>query len=233
MIVSHRHRFIFVKTSKTGGTSLEAAFAPELGPDDIATPVWTDGPDAARRIAVPGRNYRKALGELGVAEWGLLVLTGRRRAKFNAHEPAAAIREAVGRAVWDAYWKVAVFRHPYDRAISAYYWQHRRRPEDAWPTFRAWVASEPAYLADCWARTSEGGRYLLDEAIRYDRLGEGLDGLGARLGLDGLRARAEAMRMKGGRRPPGATVERMLDAETKAVIRRVCAAEFALCGFEP
>ena len=38
MIVSHEHKFIFLKTIKTAGTSIEAALAQICGPDDIITP---------------------------------------------------------------------------------------------------------------------------------------------------------------------------------------------------
>ena len=38
MIVSHDRRFIFVKTSKTAGTSVEMQLSVFCGPDDIVTP---------------------------------------------------------------------------------------------------------------------------------------------------------------------------------------------------
>ena len=39
MIVSHRHRFIFIKTRKTAGTSIEIALSAHCGPDDIMSPI--------------------------------------------------------------------------------------------------------------------------------------------------------------------------------------------------
>ena len=39
MIVSHEHRFIFLKTKKTAGTSLELALSQLCGPDDVITPL--------------------------------------------------------------------------------------------------------------------------------------------------------------------------------------------------
>jgi hypothetical protein len=39
VIVDHEHKFIFVKTRKTAGTSVEVFLAPLLGADAIVTPV--------------------------------------------------------------------------------------------------------------------------------------------------------------------------------------------------
>ncbi len=39
MIISHEHRFIFVKTRKTAGTSVEVFLADHVEPGAIVTPV--------------------------------------------------------------------------------------------------------------------------------------------------------------------------------------------------
>ena len=42
MIVSHKNRFIFLKTRKTAGTSIEISLRPYCGPDDIITRITED-----------------------------------------------------------------------------------------------------------------------------------------------------------------------------------------------
>jgi hypothetical protein len=37
VIISHKHRFIYIKTRKTASTSLEIALSAFCGPDDILT----------------------------------------------------------------------------------------------------------------------------------------------------------------------------------------------------
>ena len=37
MIVSHKHKFIFIKTKKTASSSTECALSAVCGPDDILT----------------------------------------------------------------------------------------------------------------------------------------------------------------------------------------------------
>src|SRR5688500_18896678 len=44
MIVSHRHKFIFVHLGRTGGRSLTTALARHCGPDDIITPICRECP---------------------------------------------------------------------------------------------------------------------------------------------------------------------------------------------
>jgi hypothetical protein len=39
MIVSHKHKFIFLKTKKTAGTSIELALSPFCGDSDILVPL--------------------------------------------------------------------------------------------------------------------------------------------------------------------------------------------------
>ena len=56
MILSHAHRFIYIKTYKTASTSIEAALSAICGPDDVITPAREDLMQAR-----PGRraqNYR-------------------------------------------------------------------------------------------------------------------------------------------------------------------------------
>lgn len=65
MIISHAHRFIFIKTEKTAGTSLEIALSRYCGSDDI-TPFWEEDEVVQRRH----RAHRAYVGGLERASLG-------------------------------------------------------------------------------------------------------------------------------------------------------------------
>ena len=45
MIISHRHKFVFLKPRKVAGTSVEVALARHCGEEDIVTPIGTFDPE--------------------------------------------------------------------------------------------------------------------------------------------------------------------------------------------
>ena len=57
MIVSHEHKFIFLKTKKTAGTSVELALTELCGPDDVITPL-TEIDEAQRAGKRGAQNWR-------------------------------------------------------------------------------------------------------------------------------------------------------------------------------
>src|SRR4051812_23866543 len=124
MNVSHRHRFIFVRTRKTAGTSVEIALSKFCGPDDIIT---RDADDALRHeLGYPGpqNDVSIPLSAYTFSEWRRLLLRGE-RARFKNHTPAARIRALVGEDVWRTYFKFTIERDPWDKAISLYFWRTR------------------------------------------------------------------------------------------------------------
>ena len=56
MIISHKYKFIFLKTTKTAGTSVEISLSRFCGDDDIITPI--DFADEAIRQPVSYTHLR-------------------------------------------------------------------------------------------------------------------------------------------------------------------------------
>lgn len=137
LIISHQHRFIFVKTAKTAGTSIETYLSPHCGERDVLTP-FTGGDEVGHRP----RNYEGAYNpiadlwaarRLGVdlSAKGAVVTALKTRERYFHHMPAWQIRVRARRP-WRDYLSFCVIRDPVDAVVSGYFynlWRHQRHIE--------------------------------------------------------------------------------------------------------
>ncbi|MBY6200698.1 hypothetical protein KUV65_04945 [Maritalea mobilis] len=185
MIISHRHRFIFLKTQKTAGSSVELALSEICGPEDVITPM-----NAVEREDDPARrgpqNYHvpPAYRPLGAA---LLHRMGARARKsgfsYFQHMPAALVRRRMDPAEFDSYRKVTIVRNAWDREVSLYFWATRKLDEK--PSFEQFVRRR------VWRpemKTFEiysiNGKSVADTVMRYETLAEDFASFVGSLGLD-------------------------------------------------
>lgn len=187
MIVSHRHRFIFLKTSKTAGTSIEIALARFCDPDDIITPVSPEDEPLRRALGHPGPQHYMADAEDAPAPLrGLSLLSSGKRRKFGRkfynHMPASEARLLLGEDIWQSYFKFCVQRNPWDRVISAYYWQYRYPPK---PSMRKFLESK--YVSKLQDRGyllyTINGEPVVDRICRFENLQEELESVRRHIGL--------------------------------------------------
>lgn len=231
MIVSHRHRFVFLKTGKTAGTSIEIFLSRFLGPDDIATPIKPV--DEALRAPNGARNYLRDTGLFG---WKALAgrlpgPVGRfaRRPDhaidFYNHIRAERARALLGDEVWSGYFKFAFERNPWDKQVSYYHWATRGEARP--PSFREFTLVQGRRVRG-WPIYAIGDRPAVDLVGRYETLEADLARVLDRLGID---APVELPRAKAGLRP-GRDWRDYYDTETRALIGRVNKREIALMGYE-
>jgi hypothetical protein len=185
VILSHRHRLIFIKTRKTGGTSVELALSEICGPDDVITPV--SRPDERLRKGRKPQNYLVPMRE---RPWDWPIRLWRRRndrdpalMRFWPHMNAREILARVGEEVFEGYLKVSVERNPWDREVSNYHWVFRAKPE-AKPSFEAYVLdpAQPHAFRNV-DKYAIGDRIVADTVLRHDRLAADFAALMERLGV--------------------------------------------------
>ena len=171
MIISHTHKYIFIKSLKTAGTSIEAALSKHCGENDMVTPLG---------------DYWFNRDEKGAWIHSAMNAEG-----FSQHDPAADVKRKVPPEIWDEYFKFSITRNPWDRVVSHFAWEARNRqelkPSRRWyhrlgvpfnefreskPLFRQFVAG------DDWTTNDRfyvmDGTLCVDYMIRYERLSDDL-----------------------------------------------------------
>lgn len=166
MIVSHKYKFIYLKTIKTASTSIENALSAICGPDDIITP-------AAQRFMVlrPGQraqNYR--LSHPAVPKRPLIKRLLRRPERYfhpsvgyYEHMPAWRVKTYLGDEIWDQYYKFTFERNPWDRQVSFYHFRVRDRNKKT--SFEDFLMNRRKAFVDNW------GIYTIDRSVCVDFLG--------------------------------------------------------------
>lgn len=116
MIISHKYKFIFIKTGKVAGTSVEMALRPHLGGNDIVTPVDSRDEQYAKENGIPGpQNY-------GRVYWNDKMKIHNIKGCFYEHEWAYEVKGLVGEDMWDEYFTFTIERDPRDKSLSNYYY---------------------------------------------------------------------------------------------------------------
>jgi hypothetical protein len=171
-LVSHPHKFIFLKTHKTASTSVEMLLEP--------------------LCRAPGWNVQKKCREAHSKEG----IVGRRHGgkavpfrlfNWRDHMTARSCRRALGRKRWNAYTKIATVRDPYERILSSFFWnkQHLGIPDDdpkpVIAKFRSYVRSER------WNDDRDivmlDGEFVVDHTIRFEHMRDDLANICASLSL--------------------------------------------------
>jgi len=224
VIISHTHRYIFIKSEKTAGTSVEAALSKHCGDRDMVTPLG---------------DYWFNRDERG--EW---IHSAMNAEGFFQHDPAAEVRRKVPIDVWEGYFKFSIARNPWDRVVSDFSWQARNRPElqparrwyhrvgvpfDEFVETRKffskfvagdWKTNDRFYLLD--------GALCVDFVIRYERLTDDLAEVCRRVGLPPV----NLPHLKSGLRKGGHSYRDYYNEVTKATVAERHHNDIRLFGYE-
>lgn len=180
MLISHQYRFIFIKTHKTAGTSIEVDLARYLAPEDVVTPIRPPEPGhEARNYDHPGWLMRRIL----------------KRNYWN-HMPAREVRRVLGRKRFESYFKFCVEREPVAKCQSLYAMKtrspefNRKDHSLGWQQFldRGRLPTDAGLYLD------EDDTLLVDRILEYENLAEELGEICVQLGIPfkGLETRAKS-----------------------------------------
>ena len=227
MIISHKHKFIFIKTVKTASTSIEVFLSRHCGPEDVLTPV---------RPAVAGheeRNYegstypifdvfKKPFGPLSDLRHPF-----RKRESFYNHMPAWLIQKRVRPEIWNSYFKFCVERNPWDKVLSHYHMNASRAGGAL--TFDEYLTRGKLPLNYPRYTDRSGQKIIVDRVARYENLLADLAEIFARVnvpfeGTLGVTAKSE---YRTDRRP----YQQVFTENQRRIVERVFAREIELHGY--
>jgi len=215
MILSLQHNYIYIRTKKTGSTTIEDVLSKALGRDDI----------------VVGRQFRVLKPLL---KPGANIPERREGALAPTHVAIDQIAPLLRRDFWDGAFKFTSERHPYEKAVSLAYmgWskggdRRRKRANGDFGEYLDVVVQKGKYAG--FPLYSIGGQSVVDDFIRLETLATDLQRIGKRLGIpipvDLPRERSDS---RADRRP----AREILSDQQKEVVWNYCRREFEILGYE-
>ena len=158
MIVNHKYKFIFIKSFKTAGTSLEIALSKFCSSKDILTPIVPED-----------EKIREKLGFTGPSNYN----------GMKEHMTAKDLKKRINHDIFNEYLKFVTVRNPFDQIISAYYWHNeskknkkkflffKKKPI----TFDKFFSRKAHHIfQDEINRYTEDNKILVDDFIKYEAI---------------------------------------------------------------
>jgi hypothetical protein len=180
MIISHHHRFVFVKTNKTAGSSFEILLSEILGPDDIATKL--NPSEEALRSHLPSRQ---------------LWQSPKRRNGVRQH--ASYEKALLAHPDCAEYFSFGFIRNPFSRLLSSFRWKNApfirqhlelaRKAPDGYASndspilhkFKKFVASGRHKLNTRGMDLLQGKRSKVHHIYRYEQMAEAVEDISRRI----------------------------------------------------
>ena len=220
MLVSHDKKFIYIKTVKTAGTSMEVALQDYCLPPDVDLPV------------------ENVASETVESEHGIVGARGPNVAASNRwynHMPARQIKDQLPEEIWNGYCKICNIRNPWDKTVS---WFHFRNPEVKSKPQDEIVAEFRKFLTPANPENLSvgldthiyfiGDKPVADEYIRYDSMAEDYARICEKLGLD---AKAVPELKRGPRGSKTIHYSEYYDDQLRDLVAKLYAKEIAAFGW--
>lgn len=237
MLVSHRKEFIYSKTVKTAGTSVESYFEKYCMPEGE----WEFSHSRKEYVGASG-----IIGYRGTNPIGK---------KFYNHMPAKDIRDKLGDQTWERYFKFCVVRDPFDKLVSGFHMFEKRKaqytlkeklalPAVRWITkgnpidrvtgdtpverFRSWIKKggwvddRDKYMID--------GNVCMDTFILYEDLQGGIRKICEHLEI--AYEPENIPHLKAGNREGDVPLSEYYDSETIAIVSRLYEFELKAFGYK-
>lgn len=234
MIVSHKYKFIFIKTNKTAGSSIEIGLSAFCGKNDILSRCLPEEAELRKKLGyrtpqnnlIPFKKYTLRNWLSFAHKW--------KRKEFSSHASAGEIRRILGDRIWNEYYKFCFERNPWDRVVSLYYFMLYRNRSDSEPSMSIseFINSGKVLSLKKWGINNYtiNDEIVVDRVCKYEHLEKELEEVCVeKLGMPHApelpRAKAEARTDKRNYRD-------ILSNDDRQKIAELFAREIELFGYE-
>lgn len=228
MLVAHSLEAIFLHVRKSAGSSIELGLATLCGPKDIITLRHHDDIRAQINARAP-QNLHIPLSRLTPSEWASCI-RHRKRPTYRNHASAAELKRIMG-GTWDAYFKFASERNPWDKAVSHYFWD-TVRPDRTYEvdlsSFSSWLRTCPLEALTQFDTYAIDGGVAVDRVVFFESLHEDLASIWRKLGV----SEPPIPHVKGEPRPAWSRDYRIMYSDADAErVAKVCRREIGAFGY--
>lgn len=217
MIISHKYKFIFIKTSKVGGSSIEKVIYDNFF--DKKIDCWTGDPRIKhKQFNVPAS------------------LVG----DFHASSKQILESKIVTEEQWQDYFKFSIERNPWDKVVSHFYWKvlkgklKRSTLSDTQTGFKRYfkedLNSGIKNLSD-WNKYTLDGQIVMDHFVMYHNYTKGFQQMfKENLGLELSEEAIRGTKLKSGERKKYTDV--IVDKHEIDKVSELCKKEIEYFGWK-
>ena len=162
MIVNHKYKFIFLKSGKTGGSSMEIALSKFTTDNDIVTRIWSEEEALRGNLGLNNKNANGLVNHSSAAD--LL--------KF-LEAPQYKDKD-----IFNSYFKFTIIREPVDLFISRYFFRKETSINNPVPeNINEWIkmlkkrrfSGKHNVSDENWSIYSLNDKLIVDDFITYSK----------------------------------------------------------------
>lgn len=201
MLLSNKYKFIFLKSYKTAGTSVEIFFEQYCKPslkeshfsEEIITKDYIIGfrRESTQPVRLP---------------------------KFFDHIPAYSLKENIGKK-FDDYFKFSVIRNPFDMVVSSYFWSYNFYSNKITISFERYIET----MIEVFAKKTKDILYInnqliVNDLIRFENLTNDLERIRKKINLP--KSIRKLQRYKSSNRPDNFDYKLCYNKKTKKLVEK-------------
>jgi hypothetical protein len=193
MIISHKHKFIFIKTRKTAGTSIEISLSRFCGKEDVITPITPEDEEIRKQFSIGPQNYKKNPNDSTFLKIKGIFSQKNNDDLFWNHIPAKSVKNIVGEKTWNSYYKFCFDRNPWDKTVSMFWWDQQQKTAKDFGFDDWFELMKKGILHYNYPLYSEDNEIIVDFVGKFENLEEDLTNVCNKIGIkfDGWLPRAK------------------------------------------